>query len=170
MAKINPVVKRDIIRLYKAGEDVKSIEGYCKAKMPKITTGRVATVLHSYYEGVADDIWAIKVKELEGFRCAVCKQSDKQLNSHHLIGRKNSNYRFDIDNGICLCSEHHTLGNSISAHGSTDVTDRFMSWLMEKRADQYEWFCENRDNKAIRPFKFWELEIIVRELKELKGS
>ncbi len=164
--KLTPALKRDIIRLYKAGEDVRYISGYCKTKMPKITTDRVATVLHSHYEGVADDLWALKVKEKFGFKCAVSGQSDIKLESHHLIGRKNSNYRYDPENGVCLSTWHHTLGNDISAHGSTDVTDRFMEWLMRERPEQFEWYSENRDNKAVRAYKFWELEIIVNELKE----
>ncbi len=166
--KLTPALKRDIIRLYKAGGDVKSIREHCMTKMPKITTDRVATVLHSHYEGVADDVWAIKVKEKEDSKCAVCKQGDKQLNAHHLIGRKNSNYRYDLDNGIALCCEHHTLGNSISAHGSTDVTDRFMDWLKGQRPEQWEWFIENRDNSSARPYKFWELEAICNELQEIE--
>lgn len=166
--KLTPALKRDIIRLYKSGEAIKDIVVHCRVKMPKITSDRVGTVLHSHFEKAADDLWSLKVKEKFGFKCAISGQSDVKIESHHLIGRKNSNYRYDINNGICLSAWHHTLGNSISAHGSTDVTDRFMDWLKDQRPEQYEWFCENRDNKAARPYKFWELETICNELKEMR--
>lgn len=63
-------------------------------------------------------IWAQKIKERAGYRCELCKTSGVLLHSHHL-----NSYdlfveeRYDLNNGICLCSRDHLLYHSIFGRG-----------------------------------------------------
>jgi len=66
------------------------------------------------------DLWAEAVKMRAGHKCEYCGNL-KSLNSHHIFSKRHRATRWDIDNGICLCAKHHTLGN-FSAHQSPDFT------------------------------------------------
>lgn len=77
---------------------------------------------------VLDDLWALKVKERDGFACVVCGKTSG-LNSHHIYSRSNYSTRWDINNGVTLCVSHHVFGNELSAHKTpTDFSD----WLVHK--------------------------------------
>jgi len=79
-----------------------------------------------------DDIWKDKVKERAGFKCEFC---DKQttLNSHHIFSRSNRSVRWDLNNGICLCVNHHVFG-PFSAH---KAPLEFAEWMIAKRGQKW---------------------------------
>lgn len=53
--------------------------------------------------------WSLLVKQKYNFKCAICESTNK-LHSHHIKSwRKFPEYRFDIENGICLCQKCHIL-------------------------------------------------------------
>lgn len=53
--------------------------------------------------------WKKKVRDVFGNRCFLCG-SEKQIEVHHVEGFKdNEELRYDVQNGVCLCREHHTL-------------------------------------------------------------
>jgi len=74
-----------------------------------------------------DAFWSLVVKQRDGNKCVVvnCGKTT-HLNSHHIFGKRNMATRFDLENGICLCSGHHTL-NTFSAHQSPAFED----WIKE---------------------------------------
>ena len=92
-----------------------------------------------------DAEWSLKIKELYGFKCEICGKGSNQirLNTHHIFSRANRMLRWDIDNGCCLCSSHHTLGN-FSAHKSPML---FIEFIREKRGE--EWYQRLRDKARI---------------------
>lgn len=49
-----------------------------------------------------------------------CHASGHDLNAHHWIGKDNKAVRYMPDNGIYLCTFHHTAGYP-SAHGNPDL-------------------------------------------------
>ena len=53
-----------------------------------------------------DKLWSEKIKIIWGYKCARCGRTE-YLNSHHIIGKSNFNTRWDLNNGICLCSGCH---------------------------------------------------------------
>lgn len=58
--------------------------------------------------------WSQAVRKRDGNKCVICKTSNG-LHAHHIIPvskDKNNKYVFDVNNGITLCKEHHTM-----AHG-----------------------------------------------------
>ena len=55
--------------------------------------------------------WAVKVKERDGNRCAICGASGR-LYAHHIQHEAvNWNRRTDINNGVTLCGRCHILAH-----------------------------------------------------------
>ena len=58
-------------------------------------------------------IWQAKVFERDNYECKKCKSNEK-LHSHHMIGwDQDVNLRYDVANGLTLCSRCHTRLHSI---------------------------------------------------------
>jgi GrpB-like predicted nucleotidyltransferase (UPF0157 family) len=116
------------------------------------------------WKNKADDLWK-KIILSAGY-CAVCgpKQNgipriQRQLHSHHLIGRTNLRYRHEKNNGICLCSMHHSLGGyqvEICAHGDMNQMRLFQEWLNVNKNDQYQWWLNHREDKRRRTESYQE--------------
>lgn len=67
-----------------------------------------------------DELWAEIVKKKSNYQCVagplLNESCSNIMNAHHIEGRC-LNVRWDLDNGMCLCQKHHTLG-STSAHAT----------------------------------------------------
>ncbi len=81
-----------------------------------------------------DDQWSLDIKTRDGFKCCYCDKTT-YLNSHHIFSRSNHSVRWDMDNGICLCSGHHTLNSDFSAH---KTPAEFIEWIKERNG--IEWY------------------------------
>ena len=112
-----------------------------------------------------DKLWAEIVKQRAGYKCEYCRKTT-YLNTHHIFSRSNLSVRWDLDNGICLCSGHHTLSND-SAHKSPV---EFVEWIKEMWG--IEWY--ERLRKKANTIKKWtipELETLVEGFKkEIKSE
>jgi len=161
VAKLSSGTKGWIVKLYKAGAGIDAIRDKVKVKTPKITKISINAVIRKYLINLADELWSAAVKVRFGWKCAISNKTDN-LESHHLIRRGNYTHRWTIRNGICLNSGWHTLGSKISAHGATDVTDRFRDWMLENHKQQWVWFEVHRDNPSVKPKNDELLEIIKR--------
>jgi len=75
---------------------------------------------------ILDEMWSKKVKSV-----GVCEMCGKTsyLNSHHVYSRSNRAVRWDLNNGICLCSGHHTLCNDSAHKAPAD----FIDWVRDYR-------------------------------------
>lgn len=55
-----------------------------------------------------DYIWKREVKKLANYTCDCCKKTKCKLHSHHLDNYKHhEELRYNVYNGVCLCSECH---------------------------------------------------------------
>jgi hypothetical protein len=72
-------------------------------------------------------MWAQLVKKKAGDKCEYpgCTKTT-HLNAHHYYSRRNAATRYDVLNGICLCSYHHSLGME-SAHKDPNFKDVLIS-------------------------------------------
>ena len=72
-------------------------------------------------------MWQEIVKLKAGYRCEYpnCNKTD-YLNAHHIHSRSKKSTRYDPDNGIALCSGHHSL-NANSAHKDPDFKDTIIA-------------------------------------------
>lgn len=87
-----------------------------------------------------DLAWVKKVKERDNFTCAVCKQkvTGKNCQAHHIIPRQIRTCRWDINNGITLCYQHHKVGK-FSPHMNAVW---FTYWLKTNRRQQFDYIIK----------------------------
>jgi len=166
--KLSAATKTRITKLFKQGKLMPEIKTTVLEEYPnlKITTERIKTVLRKHLFGLCDDLWSEAVKLRDGGRCVISKKNTG-LNSHHLIGRNNYFYRWDINNGVTLAADHHTLGGNIAAHGATDVTERFAEWMEENRMEQWEWFQLHKNNKQSSKLDVYTLLAVKKRLENV---
>lgn len=69
------------------------------------------------------NLWQELIKLRAGYKCEYpnCPKTE-YLNAHHIYSRIHKSTKFDPDNGMCLCSGHHSL-TSLSAHHDPDFKD-----------------------------------------------
>lgn len=103
-----------------------------------------------------DDLWSEAVKKRAGYKCEYCEK-ETHLNSHHIYSRSNYVIRWAVNNGVCLCSGHHTLIASFSAHKNPI---EFYHWLLETKGQLYMDF--------LREFSKDEYPKKLKEKKEFK--
>ena len=52
--------------------------------------------------------WRKSVFERDGYKCTICNKWSRDLQAHHIENyRDNPDKRYDINNGITLCTHHH---------------------------------------------------------------
>lgn len=61
-------------------------------------------------ESECSALWSKAVKERDGYKCRCCGKLSSD--SHHIISRRYSATRYDVDNGIALCRKHHNHSNA----------------------------------------------------------
>jgi hypothetical protein len=105
-----------------------------------------------------DIAWSKAVKVRDGEVCQMCG-SVSGLNSHHIIGRISYSLRFDLRNGITLCSSCHKFSRN-SAHNNPVY---FIDWYKSRYPEDYEYLLTKKNIIA----KYLDYETILRELKEV---
>ena len=101
-------------------------------------------------------VWKAKVKV--GGRCEYCGKTT-YLNAHHFYSKTALNTRYDLDNGFCLCSGHHTLNSTFSAH---KTPADFVDWAIEKRGQ--EWYDRIKaKHRVIVDWSDADLEDLLKE-------
>jgi hypothetical protein len=79
---------------------------------------------------IEKDFWSPLIKYRAGFKCEVCGDTNRQLNSHHIEGKGNIDLRTNLDNGICLCVTCHTMGQ-VAAHSTSYSGQQEFHQLLE---------------------------------------
>ena len=112
---------------------------------------------------ICDNLWSKLVKIRAKFRCEHCWSTFK-LNSHHIFTRNNYSTRFDLDNGICLCSWCHTMSSKFSAH---KTPMEFTEWIMAERwQERYDRL--KRKTKQLRDKDYDKVEkYLIEETNKL---
>jgi len=91
-----------------------------------------------------DEVWKKKVKDRDEWTCQICKKKVEKHNAHahHILPKQIHGMRWDVDNGITLCYNHHKVGN-YSAHMNAIW---FTYWLKTHKSKQFRYII----NKLIR--------------------
>jgi len=105
-----------------------------------------------------DKAWSALVKQEAGNKCEVCGLAGDncRLNSHHIVGRRNLRLRWELYNGVCLCSGCHTF-RSHSAHQNVVWFDE---WLRENRGEDYKLV-----KKTMSEIKKWTIDEMLELLE-----
>ena len=92
--------------------------------------------------------WSWEVKTRDNFSCIICKSKDK-INAHHIIPRCNKTFRWDVDNGVSLCSKHHRFSMELSAHHNPFIFYKFLEQVRFNQLinlyDKYKKLKETQD-------------------------
>lgn len=106
--------------------------------------------------------------------CVVCLsfgKSNHETVPHHLLNKGNyGSKRFILLNLLPLCSTHHTMGTEIvteAAGGDTSVIRNFLAWLKNTLPKHYEWYIENRDDRAPHKLTLGDMGEICDGLEHL---
>jgi len=78
-------------------------------------------------------LWGECVKVKAKHQCEYCKKKEN-LNAHHFFSRSRQSVRYNIDNGLCLCSGCHSLSIN-SAHKNPLFKDE----LLKRKIRTEQW-------------------------------
>ena len=102
--------------------------------------------------------WSKKVLKRDNYTCQKCKRKNLILHAHHLDGWNwCKNRRYDVTNGITLCSECHHNFHAIYGNGD-NTFQQFVEWFNEPLEEILDY-----DGSIIEARK-----IICLETKEVK--
>lgn len=106
----------------------------------------------SSLEKKLDKLWTTAVLLKCNHKCIICGKSEG-LNAHHIEGRRNKRLRWEIFNGVALCTLHHVFGK-LSAH---QAPEWFHIELEDKR-----W----QDLQQVTLHRYEDIDLSVEALKE----
>ncbi len=107
---------------------------YCSRKCSAHRPNRISKLFRKIANKKGlDKLWSIIIKERAFFTCEKCGSKLKQLNSHHIIGRRVLATRWNLENGICLCVSCHKFDKD-SAH---ENPIEFVEWLTFLRGKEF---------------------------------
>jgi hypothetical protein len=87
---------------------------------------------------MADRLWSLAVRSQWNNRCAVCGAG--KVDAHHLVPRQHEETRYDLRNGIALCSHCHQFDPDLSPHLNAAG---WLGWLQRHHWDMWSWYCAN---------------------------
>jgi len=87
---------------------------------------------------MADRLWSLAVRDNWDNRCAICGSG--KVEAHHLTPRQHEETRYDLKNGIALCSHCHKFDADLSPHLNAAG---WLGWLQKHHWDVWSWYCAN---------------------------
>lgn len=91
--------------------------------------------------------WRNAVLKRDGNKCVIC--GGYFPSCHHIIPKQFKEFKYDVNNGICLCYNHHKVGK-LSPHQNALW---WYIWLQKNRPEQFEYLknivlCNFKDGNA----------------------
>jgi hypothetical protein len=153
--KVTRELKTRITKLFKVGKTVDEIMLAVCDDCPCITPTRVNEVVRKHFYEIADELWSRAVRSR---RLCELGGMPRNLQAHHLIGRTSLTFRWDLNNGMCLSEEFHSL-----AHNDQAVFEEKVKYYQPER---YDWWMRNRAIESIRKVDDAELLEICEKLRK----
>jgi hypothetical protein len=107
----------------------------------------------------ADKLWSEAIRKIG--HCEICGATD-YLNAHHIVSRKNSNLRWNLRNGVCLCAgKCHKFGlNSVHNNPFTIVD------FLTSKKPQDILFIKGLSSMPIKKPTIEDMEGIIQALQK----
>jgi hypothetical protein len=155
-SKLKPHEAKKVWALLLGGADYKSI-----GESVGYTSTAIKLYANRKFKQEATKLWGEEVRKVGRCEIPGCTRTD-DLNAHHLLEKSVwTHLRFDLSNGVCLCSGHHMMDRDICAHGSLPATEAFLDWLQDERRGQWTWYQEHKLDKLCQDVdyeqEYWNL-------------
>ena len=115
---------------------------------------------------MADSLWSLAVLGDWNHVCAICG-SRSRLNAHHLIPRAHYATRYDLRNGICLCSRCHLFCSERSPHQNAAG---FMLWRGEHHERLCQWYTDMMESGEYRDSVVVNAAFLVEVIQALREN
>lgn len=115
-----------------------------------------------------DKLWSEYIRLRAKEKCEYCGKPGPYLNSHHIYSRSKLSTRWDENNGVSLCSGHHTLSSGFSAH-KTPL--EFVEWLYQYKGQEFMDKLRFASKQIFKPdIEWYEQQIVYFEscLKDMR--
>lgn len=96
---------------------------------------------------MADQLWSRAIRADWGWKCAVC--NNEKCEAHHLIPRQHQATRYELQNGIALCSSHHQFDADTSPHQNAAG---WLHWLDMNWPELLDWYRDITATGAYKTF------------------
>ncbi len=96
---------------------------------------------------MADRLWSLGVRGDWAHKCAVDGRGN--CDAHHLIPRQHEATRYELRNGIALCSHCHQFSPDVSPHQNAAG---WLAWLEMNQPELYQWYTETLGGGGHRAF------------------
>ncbi len=82
--------------------------------------------------------WREEVLKRDNGLCQICMKKPNRQHIHHIIPRQVKELKYDVNNGLCLCFNHHKVGVR-SAHLNALFFAKFMA---KNKPTQYKYLMK----------------------------
>lgn len=134
-----------------------------EAKKGKLVRDK-ANPYSTHWLKIGTPLWAKIVKARAGGKCEKSGRTPKKLDAHHLITKGRHPTALDINNGIALCSQEHTL-NPGAPHNIQDSW-RFAKWLQEHEPERWQYIQDHEHDTEKNMGSRTNLKEAYEKLKE----
>ncbi len=95
----------------------------------------------------ADDLWSLAVRADWAGKCAVCGKP--KCEAHHVIPRQHEATRYELRNGIALCSWDHQWNPDTAPHANAAG---WLLWLSAHYPELHQWCIDTTANGQHKTF------------------
>ena len=146
-----------------------AIKGYDYGTISKeigFTSTSVNLYLKARFKKEASEIWSEIIRSVGV--CEVCGKTCIKLNAHHILEKsKWTHLRFDLNNGVCLCEDHHTMNPILSPHNNVVSSDNFLTWMRKNKNKKYQYYLDHKDDQLFQEIdyetEYYRLKDVMNE-------
>ena len=88
-----------------------------------------------------DKEWSLIVRTRDGFKCQVCGSVKHNNNAHHILPKTITEFRHELNNGICLCAYCHHWNKYLAPHQNALG---WIRWLHKNKLNTYQYILEKQ--------------------------
>ena len=114
--------------------------------------------------------WMIRADKLfmsqaHGEPCEICGNTEGTVYHHHIAKSTCKALRYDLNNMVILCPQHHNFSNEIAAHSVNAYAQRkYMEWVENNKPEQYKYCEEYQHNRT----KFNYMDVYEKFVEQQK--